>query len=312
MEHYILISKKRKASIICLTFLLHLLLLLLFFHHYVAHKDHAHTMPSPLDDDDIYMVQQLLSSGQQEPATVLFQDDAPSGEALPEKQEALETDLEELHTPKEMQQEEAPDEKPEEPGNDAPQDEPIEEEVNIAPLLEEVHAAPAMAAPQKKAPPKPKIKRIRPREKTTNKQQITFADISHGFIKSMHQEAGYNQATKDMRQLSLQVYTSKVWHLIKQSFLAGDNSIHMPHAVDTQTQLLLEIDRTGKLLHIQLLYPPQIPELRKIEQLIIKRSQQAGLFPPFPPHIKANSKVFCFPLHVSGQEGVHNYSMSYR
>lgn len=253
------------------------------------------------DENALYLAQTLISSGQQQPATVLFQDDAPSGEeivaspAQESMQQAEET--EQINTEK----------------TQAPLDEPQEEAKKTA---HETFAAPAPTHQTPENPVAIPVPQQQPAsgatKRTTNKKAVTMADISRGFIKSVQQEAGHNTASRDMKQLALQIYATKIWNIIKNSFLAGDNGLHLTEDVSVHTQLIIAIDRTGNMLNIHLDYPKHITALRNIERLIISRAHQAGLFPPLPVQIAGASKTFSFPLFIEGQKGFHAYSLGYQ
>jgi hypothetical protein len=269
-------SSKRLVIIIVIAILIHLICMRLLLHQ------HFITAPTPMQqplEDDVYLAQQLLSAGQNQ-ATVTFQHEPPSDEI---------TTREQLPTP-------------------AEQDEPQAQTAAHLPP-EQAHDGPA----PRPAQPKRAIRPLPARQKTTNHDRTKLIELTQGFLKSMQQEAGHNRpAVNDIRQLSLQMYTSKIWHIIKQSFLAEDNSVHLSRPVQVQTQLVVTIDKEGKLRDIALLYPQHMTEVRLIERLIISRAQQAGLFPPLPNSVTAATKSFSFPLFIKGEAGVHSYSLSYQ
>jgi hypothetical protein len=267
-------SSKRLVIIIVIAILLHLLCMYMLLHQYGIPLPEQ--VEPPLDEN-AYIAQQLLSAGQQQ-ATVTFQHEPPSDDVHEQEQ---------LPTPH------------------------AQEEATTAMALPETIETPTTRPqpthPRRAARPLPA------RQKTTNHDPTKLAQITQGFLQSMQQEAGFNQpAVQDIRQLSLQMYSSKLWHIIKQAFLAEDNSIHLSRPVQAQTQLVVTIDRDGKLRDIALLYPQHMPELRLVERLIVSRAQHAGLFPPLPNSVTTASKSFCFPLYIKGEAGVHSYSLSYQ
>ncbi len=300
MEQYS-ISRTKTLVVLILACLLHMTLMLLILVLSVMQWDKDPILIKHNIDDEAYIAQQLLSAGQQQPATVLFQDEAPSG------QEAIST--EEMEISQEAEEiEQLYEEK-----TQTPEPKPDKE---FEPLAEEATAEPAptqLATEQPKKTQKPRVRKKRAKQKrTNNKQNITMADVSRGFMKSVQQEAGHNNASRNMKELALQVYTSKVWNLIKNAFLACDTNLHLPQAVSAHTQLVLTIGRSGKLLNIHLNYPKHITALRNIERLLISRAHQAGLFPPLPANVQGSSKTFSFPLFIQGESGFHSYSLGYR
>ncbi len=148
--------------------------------------------------------------------------------------------------------------------------------------------------------------------RTNNMQGPTLADISRGFLKSVKQHAGHNTTAHNPKELALQIYASKVWNSIKDAFLIGENRLRLPASVHVTAQLHLTIDRSGKLVDIKLIYPQHITEVKPIEQLLVSRAHQAGLFPPFPAAMAGQTQRFNFPLVIQGEEGFHSYSLGYR
>lgn len=299
MEHFP-VSKTRTCLALSVSVLFHLLLAILILWQSLSQR-HELSFMQQIEDKETYIAQQLVSAGQQQPATVLFQDEAPSGDdiiASPMQEQAQPAQETEQHTESKTQ---------------APLNEPLEETKTTAydsfakpmPTQQTPEAPVAVPVPQQQQTPSAQ-------RRTANKQSITMADVSRGFIKSVQQEAGYNNAARDMKQLALQIYATKIWNLIKNSFLAGDNGLHLTQDVSTHTQIVVTIDRTGKLLNIHLDYPKHVTALRNIERLIISRAHQAGLFPPLPAQVPGTSKTFSFPLFIEGQAGFHAYSLGYQ
>lgn len=257
----------------------------------------------PLDDANAtYLVEQVLSAGEQQPAaTVLFQSEPLSGDAIVPASGASAMQEEQEIEQQAIDQTSPPLDQQEEPATT------FESFAEPIPTAQTAEQPAAQAIPEQSA-------HIQTERRTTNKNSISLTDIARGFIKSMQQEAGHNKAKaqQDMKQLALQIYASKLWHIITQSFLAGDNGLHLPEDVSVKSILTLTVDRTGKLMHIFLDYPHRIAALKNIERLIISRAHQAGLFPPLPEHIPGTSKTFSFPLLIEGQKGFHAYSLGYR
>lgn len=253
-----------------------------------------------VQDNDTFIAQKILSSGQV-PATVIFQDDAPSGNDL-------------TASPVQDYTQQAQDtEQPAEHKTQPPIDQPLEQAPSDAhqtfakpiptPQSSETSSTIPIAEQQISAEKK---------RRTGNTKQVTMADISRGFIKNIQQEAGFNSASRDAKQLTLQIYATKIWNILKNAFLAGDNGLHLSEDVSAHTQLVVTVDRSGKLTHIHLDYPKQIAALRPVERLIISRAHQAGLLPPLPAQIPGSSKTFSFPLFIEGQKGFHAYSLGYQ
>lgn len=292
MEQY-QVSRKTSSLIVLASLMLHLAILIVLFRH--ANDTVQPTLSKSLFNEDDYMAQDLLSSGQHT-ATVFFQDDSMADQPVSA------TDHDEPLPPEQpdtAQHDVTPDiQQPEEPGTTQPPQTALE----TSTIFEQGHAEQKQVSRKKKSV----------RKKNAPPKNITFSDISRGFIKSIQQEAGYNKPQQDMRQLALQVYASKVWNLIKNSFLSSENALHLPRAISAHTQLIVAINRSGALVDIQLLYPKHVTDLQQIEHLLINRAKQAGLFPPLPEQIQGEVKRFSFPLFIQAEAGFHSYALSYQ
>ncbi len=277
MEQYP-ISKKESTVIFLLTCIIHLAIFIMIFYH--NPKEWQKILP--LIDEDDYLVQQILSSGQ-EPATVFFQDEIEPEPQMVKAEDNITQALEPSEDMQEMIRQ--------------------EEESHRSDIV-------SVSKPQENEPLATIPKRHK--KKVNKRDNVTLTQISQGFIKSAQQEAGHNNAARDMKQLALQVYASKVWSLIKNAFLVGENCLHLPQSINTQTHLILTINRKGMLVDIKLIYPQETPELQNVERLLINRAKQAGLFPSFSAHMQGETQRFKFPLHIKGQQGFHTYALSYQ
>lgn len=173
-------------------------------------------------------------------------------------------------------------------------------------------ASPVIIKNKKQSPVRASGTTTHKTRRSTTTSGPTLADISRGFLKSAKQHAGHNKATHNQKELALQVYASKVWNSIKEAFLVGQNHLRLPASVNVQAQLNITIDRSGKLVDIKLMYPAHATELRPIEQLLIARAHEVGLFPPFSHQMTGQTQRFSFPLVIQGEEGFHSYSLGYR
>ena len=302
-------SRKQSSIILLASLILHMSITIIMFRQSVDNWA-LKMIPFTEHDEDEYMIKEILSAGQQ-PATVLFQDEQPS-EHMSTQQQDINEPLQEIEQANEAYEHElfADTQDQEE---QITMQEPEHEQQELEQKEAQPEVGTNMVTEKQTEQTKPRRrKKIEQHKKTINKQNITLADISRGFMKSMQEEAGYNNAARDMRQLALQVYASKVWNLIKNAFLAGESCLHLPRAVSAHTQLIVTINRSGTLMDIHLAYPKHITELRQIERLLVSRAQQAGLFPPLPEQIKGETKRFSFPLHIEAEEGFHSYALSYR
>lgn len=258
--------------------IIHLLFMALFF--IAPPHDYLHPEVTLSSDTEIYLANKLLSGGQETDIT-LFQHE---------------------------QAQEDMDNKPE--SNTEQSTNPLI--VNKPSIATEKSNSPLIIKKKKLPPARSDTPTTHKTRRTNNMQGPTLADISRGFLKSVKQRAGHNTAAHNPKELALQIYASKVWNNIKDAFLIGENRLHLPVSVHVNAQLHLTIDRSGKLVDIKLIYPQHIKEVKPIEQLLISRAHQAGLFPPFPATITGQTQRFNFPLVIQGQEGFHTYSLGYR
>lgn len=272
------ISKLVHASILLIVLLIHLCIFLLLFGQQINSWVNKHVTVS-LEQD--YTVTHMLSAGATD-STELFQDDASA---------------------------------------QAQQDQSTQE--HTQPAYSTPPAAPELSTLQEDSWTQSKdilntnscaqtTKQPCVRKANGAKRHLTLADISRGFLRSVQQEAGHNRSSAcSAKELALQIYASKVWNSIKNAFLVGENRLRLPNAVHARTQLYVTINRAGKLVNIELVYPPQCTELKGIESLLVARAQEVGLFAPFGAQMSGETQRFCFPLLIQGEEGFHSYSLRY-
>lgn len=274
------ISKLIYASILLIVLCIHLCLFLLLFGQQVHSWVDKHVSVSVIQED--YNVTHILSSGAQN-STELFQDDA-SVQPITGDQEIDQHTQAAYSTPPANQQQQLQ-------GASSTQQQGL---INTSNCSEPTTNQPTEC-------------------KTYSSQRnLTLADISQGFMRSVQQESGHNSSACNAKELALQIYASKVWNSIKNAFLVGENRLRLPHAVSARTQLYVTINRSGQLVNIQLAYSAQCAELKSIESLLIDRAQEVGLFPPFSAHMSGETQRFCFPLLIQGEEGFHSYSLRYK
>lgn len=276
MKQYCL-SKKYYFLIFLLVCIIHLLFVMVFF---IAppYIDQKVTLSL---QDETYHANKLLSSGQ-ETTISLFQHEQP--------QNASDTS-----------------------DNDAPSQDCPTTIAEKPAMPSDRTASPLLIKEKKPLPARSSDTPTTHKTRRSNATQgPTLADISRGFLKSVKQHAGHNKAAHNQKELALQVYASKIWNSIKEAFLIGQNHLRLAASVNVQAQLNLTIDRSGKLVDVKLMYPPHATELRPIEDLLIARAHEVGLFPPFSPQMTGQTQRFSFPLVIQGQEGFHSYSLGYR
>lgn len=290
-------SKSSRYTAILLSCILHGALILLIAWHGMKNQN-KHTRSSKKTDELNYVAHALISTGMHEPASILFQDEPPSGKDVITAQD-----------PQSMASGE--------PINQAG------EKISKLNQDEEEHstqaattAHPALTEQADSCSPsassRDRADTIEKTARTISRRTVTMAEISRGFLRSVQQEAGYNKPSRDTQQLTLQIYATKIWNIIKNAFLSGENGIHMSENIHVQAHLIVTIDRSGALQKIYLDCPKDIPSLRQIERLIVSRANRAGLFPPLPISIPGTSKTFSFPLLIEGQKGFHAYALGYR
>jgi len=157
---------------------------------------------------------------------------------------------------------------------------------------------------------------VRPTPKLKPQEQQTFGislgQIAQGFLKSVQQEEGLNNPPHmDADKLVAHQYATKVWNIIKNSFKADANMLHLSQSVDTLAYLVITLTKRGELIDIHLEANSINLAFRQIESLITTHAKKAGLFPPLPKRFNVAQKTFTFPIHIQGQEGYHSYRLSY-
>jgi len=182
--------------------------------------------------------------------------------------------------------------------------------------LEIPHDAPQTTKPldekevERTAPPQP---RPHPQPKAqTPSFGLSLGHIAQGFMKSVQQEEGLNNPPQmDADKLVAHQYATKVWNIIKNSFKADENMLHLSQHIDTLSYLVITIAHNGRLIDIHLEGNRVNTAFKQIEALIVSHAKKAGLFPPLPKRFNVAQKTFTFPLRIQGQEGYHSYRMSY-
>lgn len=204
-----------------------------------------------------------------------------------------------------------------------PDDTPRKEEQSHASAQQQIQEAPVdhtvLAAEKdleaeiqdeikEKVMPEPKP---RPQQKQAQSFGLSLGQIAQGFVKSMQQEEGLNNPQMDAERLAAHQYATRVWNIIKNSFKADANMLHLSQSIDTMAYLVITIANNGRLIDIRLEGNRVNNAFRQIESLISTHAKKAGLFPPLPQRFNVAQKTFTFPIQIQGQEGFHSYRLSY-
>lgn len=157
------------------------------------------------------------------------------------------------------------------------------------------------------------ITKTKPQQSPKNIQKtVSLGQLAQGFLKSMQQEEGINNPPQmDVDRLAAHQYATKIWNIIKNSFRADHNALHLSQSVDTMAYLVITIAKSGKLIDIHLESNTINHGFKQIESLIVTHAQKAGLFPPLPSRFAVAQKTFTFPIRIQEQEGYHTYHLSY-
>ncbi len=297
-----MLSKRNKLLLIILSLFWHLMILYTLF----VFKENQKKISQQSDNE--YEIRDILSLSPQ--TTVLFQEEPEPQEKAQQAQEENPTAASQPSEPTHSHEIEQsnddrtaslPDTTITEQKSDTPQaPQPDQEKV-----IQQKKPSPP-AAQQVKHP----IRKIKQQQIITpRKKQVTLADIAKGFIKSVERERE-NQASAlpDGKQLSLQIYGTKIWSLLEQSAKAQRSSIFVHTPVDNTITVVLTIGKNGSLINAQLKPPTKEPSINSIIFSIIKN---AGLFPPIPNHLGKKQLTLQYPLRIKAEPGYGVYELSY-
>lgn len=169
-------------------------------------------------------------------------------------------------------------------------------------------------APRAYAMPRnPWYKTAQHQQQTASGQQpITLQQITKSFCASVQQErqamAGQSSAlsTHDMVSRS---YETKVFNQLKKSVLVESKPISMHQSLSTPAEVVLTIDKTGKIIDFQ--FNHQLPKhiLKAVEDLLRRAAFSTGLYPQFPRIFKQNTYRFSLPLQINVSKGAHSYRL---
>src|SRR5579871_1921658 len=225
-------SRRKRSAILLLSCCLHgglLLLILHLNHEVITHQDLTDkNIPDDLKSQLDYEAEILAQSPYDQGATVMLKDEpaSPAYDSTQEPQPVPDT-----MQAKEQEIQPTP-EAPPALADTRP------EEAQTAPT-EQPHI------PADKAPAQQPASTKKPRKQSmgsSGSQAITLAQITKGFLKSMYQEQGATPAHElDALTMARQAYTSKVWHILRQSVNAHKRYITLKNNVNTNTVLYMLI-----------------------------------------------------------------------
>jgi hypothetical protein len=178
---------------------------------------------------------------------------------------------------------------------------------------------PAQALPHENTPTdtppvQQPIKKKKNRKSTgsSGSQNMTLAQVTQGFLKSMYQERGATPTTHlDAQTLARQAYSSKVWHILRQSVNSHKRYITLQNNVNENSVLFITLRADGSLVEAYLERPVTTSDLRAIEQTIQKAASTTGLYPPIPAQFHADVITLRYPLNIRGHQGMHSYELNY-
>jgi len=163
---------------------------------------------------------------------------------------------------------------------------------------------------------KPIAQQKAPETETQNKP--TLSDITKSYIQHVRREefkAEQKQSAQaiyaphaDGKNLAFQVYSSKVANCIQQAAHLQKNLIYAEKNFNAQSIVSLNLDKDGKLLHVNFSPPFEEKDISNAIESIMKR---VGLFPPLPKSLEVDSIVLTFPINVRGEKGFGHYSLSF-
>lgn len=144
-------------------------------------------------------------------------------------------------------------------------------------------------------------------------QKITLQDVTRGFLKSVQQEKrmttqSHNQlSTHDMVSKS---YETKVYNMLQKSVLVEAKPINMHHPLSTVAEVVLTLDRAGKIVSFEFNHPLPKKDLKAVEDQLRRAAHSTGLYPSFPRIFTQNTYRFSLPLHIEITKGQHSYRLT--
>ncbi len=302
------LSRRKRLAILIASCCLHgglLFLILRLNHEEITHQDLAdQNIPEDLKSQLDYEARILAQSPHEQGATVMLADE-PESYAQPD---AHMTDPVPDATPIKEQETEQIPENPTTPLDSTPETMPAALPVPQA----EQPTSPADITPAQQQQPTATKKPLKKSMGSSGSQAITLAQITQGFLKSMYQERGETPAHElDALTMARQAYTSKVWHILRQSVNAHKRYITLQSNVNSNTVLSMLIRKDGTLLDIKLERPLANRDVEAIEQTIVRAATTTGLYPPIPAQFHADTITLRFPLNIRGHEGMHSYELNY-
>ncbi len=143
------------------------------------------------------------------------------------------------------------------------------------------------------------------------KAAAALGRLTQGFIKSLEQEQSTKSKVQDdVDLISYRMYIEKLCDVIYQTVNANQKPLYLPRSVETNVVAIITIDKKGTLLDFVLEHPNKTPEILEIERLLYDAARKGGLYPPIPSKFKTDKMSFKQSLHVSGQQGLHTYTIS--
>lgn len=150
------------------------------------------------------------------------------------------------------------------------------------------------------------------RRKYTPQLRATLKNLTQGYLQSKHNERGaMPNSALDMKQLTRQRYTTRVWTMLKNSFRSHAQVIHINTNVKTRAVLSITLGKDGSLLNMLLKHTKRTNNIQQIEKTLLTAAKTTGLYPPIPNEFDSQTITLNFPLAIDAKAGFHKYELFY-
>jgi hypothetical protein len=161
----------------------------------------------------------------------------------------------------------------------------------------------------------------RKRKRTKQKPQLTLKDITKGVFKNIKEHtpqsktllendtttAGIQpQSIPDAKDLALHAYRTKTFNVLQGS--VQGTTMHLHNSIDNVTVTLsITVDKKGVLKDLTIIHDNKTESMLRLEALMKKAAQTAGLFPPIPDHLNKDTMTHLYRMVINARAGTDTY-----
>ena len=156
-------------------------------------------------------------------------------------------------------------------------------------LLQKKLKKEAALSEEKKEKEPAKLQPQSDQDPTIQKPKVTLQDLKLGFSKFLHQEGNNDlliqhgkKEPNDPQALKFITYNQQLARCMREAILTHEKWKNITHQHGKRIQFTLTIDRSGKLIDLQL---RQSSTDRLLDQVTMEALKSIKLYPPLPKHI---------------------------